>query len=80
MPQLDISALRKAVEENRYFITRHAQQRMGLRKITHEDIKYVVATGSVVEEYPNNQPDPKTLFMAHVQYDPAVWIDPWTRR
>jgi hypothetical protein len=70
MPQLDIAALRQAVQENRYLITRHAQQRMGLRKITHEDLKYVVATGDIVEQYPDNLPDPKALFMAHVHDEP----------
>jgi hypothetical protein len=30
----------------------------------------VVATGDVVEEHPENQPDPKVLFMAHVQGEP----------
>jgi hypothetical protein len=67
---LDITALRLAVEENRYLITQHAQARMGLRKITHENLKYVVATGDVVEQYPENQPDPKALFMAHVTGEP----------
>jgi hypothetical protein len=66
MPQVDIAALRQAVREDRYLISRHAQERMGLRKITHADLKYVLATGDV-EEHPDNQPDPKALFMAHVQ-------------
>jgi hypothetical protein len=70
MPHLDIAALRQAVRENRYLISRHAQERMGLRKITHADLRHVVETGDVVEEYPNNQPDPKVLFMAHVQDEP----------
>jgi len=33
-------------------------------------VKYVVATGDVVEKHPDNQPDPKVLFMAHVQGEP----------
>jgi hypothetical protein len=70
MPELDIEALRHAVQEDRYLITVHAQQRMGLRKITHADIKYVVASGDVVEQYPDNQPDPKALFMAHIKGEP----------
>jgi hypothetical protein len=45
MPQLDVAALRQAVQENRYLITRHAQQGMGLRKITHANLKYVIASG-----------------------------------
>lgn len=58
---------------------------MGLRKVTHADLKYVLASGEVPEEYPDNQPYPKVLFMAQVQgevhwYDAARWLDPWTRR
>jgi len=70
MPDLDIPYLRQAVHENRYLITQHAQQRMGLRKITHADIKHVVGTGDVVEQYPDNRPDPKALFMAEVDGEP----------
>ena len=51
---------------------------MGLRRITHANIKYVIASGNVVEQYPDNLPDPKALFMAH--YDADRWLDPWTRR
>jgi len=102
MPRTDIAALRRAVEEDRYLLTQHAQERMGLRKVTHTDLKHVVATGDVIEEYPDNQPDPKVLIMAFVEgeplyvscafdgscayivtvhrYDPARWVDPWTRR
>jgi uncharacterized protein DUF4258 len=70
MRQVDIAALRQAVRKDCYLISRHAQERMGLRKITHADLKYVVATGDVVEEHLENQPDPKVLFMAHVQGEP----------
>ena len=70
MPPIDVSALRRAVAENRYVITRHAQQRMGLRRITHRDLKQVIANGDVVEEYPENRPDPKILFMAHIHGEP----------
>ena len=70
MSEADIAALRKAVLEDRYIISLHAQERMGLRKITHADLKYVVTVGDVVEQYPDNRPDPKALFMAHVQDEP----------
>jgi hypothetical protein len=52
MPRFDIAALRRAVERNRYLGTQHAQQRMGPRKVTHADLKYVVAQGDVIEQYP----------------------------
>jgi len=70
MPELDILSLRQAVQENRYLIIEHAQQRMGLRKITHADVKHVVAAGDVVEQYPDNRPDPRALFMAEVGGEP----------
>ena len=102
MPKIDLAALRQAVKDNHYLISAHAQQRMGLRKVSHQDIKHVIAEGDPVEEHPENQPDPKVLIMAHVRgeplyvscafdgryayivtvhwYDPARWVDPWTRR
>src|SRR5712671_4330805 len=70
MPQINIAALRQAIEENRYLITRHAQQRMGQRKVTHDDLKYVIMNGDIIEEYPGDLPDPKALFMAHVNDEP----------
>jgi len=34
----------------------------------------VVATVDVIEEHPDNQPNPKVLFMAHVQGELRLWI------
>jgi len=70
MSSLDIPALRKAVAQNRYFITIHAKQRMGLRKISDEDVKLVIATGDVIEQYPEAHPLPKALFMARLKGEP----------
>jgi hypothetical protein len=67
---IDLAALRKAVQENRYLITAHAMQRMGHRKISQNDIKQVIASGDVIEEHPSNLPDPKVLLMAHVREEP----------
>lgn len=70
MRKVDISALRKAVWENRYFITVHAKQRMGQRKVSDKHVKQVVTVGDVIEEYPKAQPLPKVLFMAYVGGEP----------
>ena|SRR2546428_6184799 len=70
IPKLDITALRKALAEDRYLITTHAKQRMGQRKISDQDMKHVVITGDVIENYPQSQPLPKALFMAHVGGEP----------
>lgn len=39
----------------------HAIQRMYQRRISVEDVKYVLATGEAIEEYPNDTPYPSRL-------------------
>lgn len=70
MPKLDIAALREAVAQNRYLITTHAKQRIGLRKVRDQDVKHVVATGDVIEQHAKARPFPKALFMARLQGEP----------
>lgn len=70
MPKLEISALREAVFRDRYFLTTHAKQRMGQRKVSDADIKHVVLTGVIIERHPRARPLPKVLFMAHVRGEP----------
>jgi hypothetical protein len=60
---IDLSALRQAVADNRYIITQHAQQRMGLRRVLQEEIRFVVSCGDVVEIRPHSQRAPKVLLM-----------------
>jgi hypothetical protein len=47
MSALDNPALCAAVEANRYVITQHAQQRMGSRRVSHDELKYVIVSGDV---------------------------------
>jgi hypothetical protein len=70
MPSIDLVALRRACQEDRYFLTMHALRRMGLRKISHDDIRQVMLRGDAIEEYPDNLPHPKTPLMAHVREEP----------
>ena len=56
--------------ENRYLITTHAMRRMGLRKVSREDVKRAIAGGDVIEEYPDNPPDPKIPPMSHIRKEP----------
>ncbi len=70
MPSIDLVALRRAVQENRYFITAHALQRMGLRKVAHDDIKRVIARGDIIEEHPDSLPNAKLLVMTHIGEEP----------
>jgi hypothetical protein len=70
MPKLDIAAVRKAVETDQYILTKHAQQRMGARQISHADVKHVVTAGSVIETHDQALPFPKVLFMAQAAGEP----------
>jgi hypothetical protein len=67
MPSLDIPALREAMLNDEYLITTHAKQRMGQRMATDRDIKYVIAEGQVIEQFPRAKPHPKVLFVAPVK-------------
>jgi hypothetical protein len=68
--ELDITALRKSVLENRYVITTHAKQRMGQRKISDQEVKQAIVAGDVIEEYAAAAPFPKALFMKHIGGNP----------
>jgi Domain of unknown function (DUF4258) len=74
MPAIDLEGLRAAVQDDWYIMTTHAKQRMGLRRVTDADVKVVVTTGDVIEEYPNAQPFPKCLLMAHVSGQPLYVV------
>ena len=41
----------------------HAVQRMFERKITAEEVRYVLETGEVIEEYPDDTPYPSRLIL-----------------
>lgn len=41
----------------------HAIQRMFQRRISKEDVRHIVATGEVVEEYPDDIPHPSRLML-----------------
>ncbi len=71
MRQVDIAALRKAVQEGRYLISRHAKQRAGQRSVSMNEIKGIVVAGDLIEQYPKAQPFPKALFMAEVRGEPV---------
>ena len=70
MATIDIKALRRAVAEDRYIITVHADRRMGERRITQDDVKSVIETGDVIEEHLDTKPHPKVLIMAQLFGEP----------
>lgn len=41
----------------------HALQRMHQRRISKEDVRHVITTGEVIEDYPNDTPFPSRLML-----------------
>ena len=74
MPAIDLEGLRAAVQDDRYIMTTHAKRRTGLRRVTDADMKLVVTTGDLIEEYPKNRPFPKCLLMADVGGEPLYVV------
>jgi hypothetical protein len=61
----------------------HAIQRMYERGITTTDVKEVVKSGNIVEEYPNDQPFPSYLLLGYINNSPlhvVVAIDNNTKK
>lgn len=53
----------EAVLEERLIFRVHAVRRMFERHISEEAIKHILATGEVIEEYPDDKPFPSGLVM-----------------
>ncbi len=43
----------------------HAVKRMHERCITEEEVEYAIATGTVIESYPDDMPYPSALLLRH---------------
>ncbi len=48
---------------NRLVFRIHALQRMFKRRISDEDVRHVLATGKIIETYPDDKPFPSRLVM-----------------
>jgi hypothetical protein len=81
-PKLD--ELRKTFVEKSYIFTEHASKRAAKRKILSHEVEEAIATGSVIEDYPDDKYGPSCLMLGvsqsgrilHVQvsYPPNVKI------
>lgn len=58
---IDIKNLRSYYEQDKVFITLHAQERLRQREIKAKDIKNCIMTGEVIEQYPDDFPYPSCL-------------------
>lgn len=58
---MDISDLRCLLENGTILWTTHCLQRMGERDIQRDDVKNCIQNGEIIEDYPNDFPNPSCL-------------------
>lgn len=58
---MDREKLKSAVEKGQIEWQRHALERMIERGISREDVKKILLTGDIIEEYPDDKPYPGVL-------------------
>jgi len=54
-----LELIRQKLLKGEYIITRRAQRRCDTRNISIEEIKHVILTGEIVENYPRDKPYPQ---------------------
>lgn len=57
-----------------YNITRHAQRRCDTRGISLDDIKHVISTGEIIENYPADKPYPSCLILGYVRRHQPLYV------
>lgn len=62
--QLMLEQIRQKLLRSEYIITKHAQRRCDTRNISIEEVKHVIHTGEVIENYPSDKPYPSCLILA----------------
>ena len=60
---MDINIYRNLCLDSNIAITQHAQKRFLERNILLDDIKTVIMTGTIIKEYPDDQPFPSCLVL-----------------
>jgi len=69
-----LEQIRLKVLRGEYKITRHAQRRCDTRKISLEEIKLVILTGEIIENYPHDKPYPSCLILGYVKTHQPLYV------
>lgn len=69
-----LKQIRQKLLKGEYIITRHAQRRCDIRKISLEEIKNVVNTGEIIKKYPHDKPYPSCLIMGYIRKNKPLYV------
>ncbi len=59
------------LEGDVFIISNHARIRMFQRNISTENIKEIIIRGQIIEDYPEEEPCPSTLFFSYLKGRPC---------
>ncbi len=62
---IKIEKLQEYYKQDRVIISIHAQERLRQRGIKQKDIKNCIATGEIIEQYPDDFPFPSCLIFGY---------------
>ena len=62
---MNIEKNKKLCSESKIFWTQHRLQRMQERDISRADVKNGIMNGEIIEEYPNDFPNPSCLIFGY---------------
>jgi hypothetical protein len=62
-----IEAIRQKVSEGRFEFTEHAVDQSIVRRISMEELRQVVATGEIIEDYPDDKYGPSCLILGYTE-------------
>jgi hypothetical protein len=84
MASLDMNAVREVMAARNYLFTEHGSDRAVERDITCREVEETVASGEIIEDYPDDKYGPSCLIMGvtssgrvlhvHISYPPTVKI------
>jgi uncharacterized DUF497 family protein len=64
---IDVDSLRALGTDESIIITSHASEQLIKRKIKYKHIKMAIISGEIIEEYPDEFPDPRILILGYTE-------------
>ena len=71
---MDILNIKELYEADKIEITKHMFQRMQKRGISISEIREVINSGEIIEEYPEDYPYPSCLILGHTKRERVIHI------
>lgn len=71
---MKIESLKILLGQNKILWTNHCLQRMGERDIKRVDVKNCIVNGEIIEDYPNDFPNPSCLIFGKTLADKFLHV------